>query len=95
MDKNVVIPGPVDDITTHVEGYLSVYTYSFTLGLVDSVILDFCRRYNVFLGQIHPSLWRIVILLRFFVNKIDSCTFTNDHLLRFYSPQIFRGGEGG
>lgn len=90
-DKDVVIPGPDDDITTHVEGYLSVYTYPFTLGLMDPVILDFYRRYEVCLGQIHPSLWRIVIFLRFFVNKINSCMFTTDHLLLLYSPRIFRG----
>ncbi|XP_075103332.1 uncharacterized protein LOC142177979 [Nicotiana tabacum] len=91
-DKDVVVPRPEDAITSHVESYLSVYTYPFTLGPVDSVILDFCKRYEVCLGQIHPLLWRIVIFLRYFVNKIESCQFTIDHLLRLYSPRIFRGG---
>jgi len=55
IDKHVVIPKPDEAITTHVEGFLSVYTYPFTLGPLDPVIINFCRRYEVTLGQIHPS----------------------------------------
>jgi len=71
VGKNVVVPGPTDAITTHVEGYLCIYICPFTLGPVDPVILDFYKRYEVCLGQIHLSRWRIVILLRFFVNKTE------------------------
>nr|XP_016506940.1 PREDICTED: uncharacterized protein LOC107824653 [Nicotiana tabacum] len=60
------------------------------MGPIDPVILKFCRRYNICLGQFHPSPWRIMILLRFFVNKIDGCSFTIDHLLCLYSPRIFQ-----
>jgi len=91
-NKEVVIPTPEEDITTHVKGFLSVYTYPFTLGSVDPVIIDFCRQYRVTLGQIYPSFWRIVILLRFFSSKIEGMSFTLDHLIRLYSPRLYRGG---
>ena len=61
--KEVVILTPEEDITTHVEGVLNVYTYPFTLGPLDPIVVDFCRQYQITLGQIHPSFWRIVILL--------------------------------
>ena len=44
-DKEVVIPAPEEAITTHVEGFLSVYNYPFTLGPLDPVIVDFCKKY--------------------------------------------------
>lgn len=91
-NKEAVIPTPEKAITTHVEGYLSVYTYPFTLGPLDPVIIDFCKKYQVTLGQIHPFFWRIVILLRFFVSKIDRLPFTLDHFVRLYSPRLYRGG---
>nr|XP_009789492.1 PREDICTED: uncharacterized protein LOC104237107 [Nicotiana sylvestris] len=47
-DKVVVqIPFLDDSITTHVEGFISVYTYPFTLGPINPVIVDFCKRYQV------------------------------------------------
>jgi len=85
------IPSSDESVTTYVEGFLSVYTYPFTLGAVDPVIFDFCRRYQVTLGQIHPSLWRIVILLRFFSIKAGGLDFSLNHLIRLYRPQIYRG----
>lgn len=54
-NKFVVITSPGESITTYVEGFLSVYTYPFTLGPLDPVIVAFCKRYDVTLGQIHPS----------------------------------------
>lgn len=48
--KEVVVPSPDEDITTHVKGFLSVFTYPFTLGPVDPAILDFSRQYLVTLG---------------------------------------------
>lgn len=87
-----MVPSPEESITTHVEGFLSVYTYPFKLGPLDPIIIAFCKRYDVTLGQIHPSFWKIVILLRFFVNKIEGCPFTLNHLMRLYSPRLYRGG---
>lgn len=91
-DKEVVIPTPEEAITTYVERYLSVYTYPFTLSPLDPVIVDFCKKYQVTLGQIHPSFWRVVILLHFIVSKIDGLPFTLDHLIRLYSHRLYRGG---
>jgi len=91
-NKEVIIPAPEEDITTHVKGFLSVYTYPFTLGPLDPVVIDFCRQYQIILGQTHPSFWRIVILIRFFVNKVEGMPFTLDHLIRLYSPRLYRGG---
>nr|XP_033510907.1 uncharacterized protein LOC117275715 [Nicotiana tomentosiformis] len=91
-NKEVIIPAPEEDITTHVKGFLSVYTYPFTLGPLDPVFIDFCRQYRTTLGQIHHSFWRIIILIRFFVNKIEGIPFTIDHLIRLYSPRFYRGG---
>lgn len=92
VGKHVVVPSPEEAITTHVESFLSVYTYSFTLGPLDPVIIAFCKRYEVTLDQIHPFVWRIVILLCFFINKIEGCPFTIDHLMRLYSPRLYREG---
>lgn len=60
----VQIPGPDDNITDFKASFLHVYTYPFTLGPdksvesppleIDPVILDFCDRYQVMLGQIYP-----------------------------------------
>ena len=55
VDKHVVVPEPDEAITTQVEGFLSIYTYPFTLVPLDPVIDDFCKIYDVILGQIHPS----------------------------------------
>jgi len=87
----VQIPAPEESITAYVEGFLSVYTYPFTLGPLDPVIIDLCKRYQVTLGQIHPSLWRIVIMLRFFSSKAEGLEFTLNHLMRLYRPRIYRG----
>lgn len=72
-----MIPSPGEDITTHVVGYLSVYPYPFTLGpidptlgLVDPVILYFYHQYQVTLGHIYPSFWRIINLIRYFSGKV-------------------------
>ncbi|XP_070049457.1 uncharacterized protein [Nicotiana tomentosiformis] len=43
VDKHVVVPSPEESITTHVEGFLSVYTYPFTLGHLDPIIIAFCK----------------------------------------------------
>ena len=61
----VEIPRSNESITDHKAGFLYVCTYPFTLGPVDSsnsfsteidpVILDFCDKYQVTLGQIYPS----------------------------------------
>lgn len=53
--RSIVVPGPEDVVTTHVEGYLSAYTYPSTLGPVDSVVLDFCKKYEVCL-RTNPSI---------------------------------------
>ncbi|XP_070028756.1 uncharacterized protein [Nicotiana sylvestris] len=39
-DKGVVISNADEDITIHVEGYLSVYTYPFTFGPVDTFVAE-------------------------------------------------------
>ncbi|XP_070040362.1 uncharacterized protein [Nicotiana tomentosiformis] len=57
-NKEVVILAPDEDITTHVEGFLSVYTYPFTLGPFDPVIIDFCRQYRITLGQGRDAVLR-------------------------------------
>lgn len=44
----MVVSGPDEDISTYVVGYLSIYTYLFTLGPVDSIVLDFCKRYDAY-----------------------------------------------
>lgn len=82
----VVVPRPEDAVTTHMERHLSIYRYPFTLGSMDPIVLEFYKRYEVRLRQIQPSLWRIVTLIRYFVNKTESLMFTMDHLLRLYSP---------
>ncbi|XP_019233921.1 PREDICTED: uncharacterized protein LOC109214462 isoform X1 [Nicotiana attenuata] len=87
----VQIPAPEESITTHVEGFLSVYTYPFTFGPIDPIVIDFCKRYQVTLGQIHPSFWRIVIMLLHFSSKDGGLEFTLNHLTRLYRPQLFRG----
>ncbi|XP_070057878.1 protein CROWDED NUCLEI 1-like [Nicotiana tomentosiformis] len=38
-NKEVLIPAPEEVITTHVEGYLSVYTYPFTMGLTKDAVM--------------------------------------------------------
>nr|XP_033509407.1 DNA ligase 1-like [Nicotiana tomentosiformis] len=45
-DKLIVVPTPKESITTHVEGFLSVYTYPFTLSPLDPVIIDSSKRYE-------------------------------------------------
>ncbi|XP_019246509.1 PREDICTED: uncharacterized protein LOC109226169 [Nicotiana attenuata] len=87
----IQIPSPEESITTHVEGFLSVFTYPFTLGPLDPVVIDFCKTYEVTLGQIHPSFWRIVIMLRFFSEKAEGLEFTLSHLIKLYRPHLFRG----
>nr|XP_009803049.1 PREDICTED: uncharacterized protein LOC104248486 [Nicotiana sylvestris] len=94
----VEIPSLEEDITTHKPSFLSVYMYPFTLGPVsasslsiDPVILDFIREYQVTLGQIYPSFWRIVYLLRHFSNMVEGMSFTLDHLVGLYSPRLYRG----
>lgn len=52
------------------------------LGPVNMIVLDFYKIYEVWLGQIHPSFRRIVILLHQFVNNMEDPHFTIDHLLR-------------
>lgn len=90
-NKEVVIPTLEEAITTYVEWFLNVYTYPSMLGLVDPVILDFCRQYQIIMGQIYLSVWRIVILLRFFVSQVEGMPFTLDHLIRIYNPRLYRG----
>lgn len=92
VDKHVVMPSPEESITMHVEGFLSVYTYPFTFSPLYPIIMDFCKKYEVTLGQIHHSFWRIVTLLWFFVGKVKGLPFTLDHLIRLYSPWLYRSG---
>lgn len=87
----MVVTGPDEEITTYVEGYLCFYTYQFTLAPVDPIVLDFCKRYEVCLEPIDQSFWRVVILLRHFVNNTEAPRFTIGHLLRLYSRRSFEG----
>lgn len=48
--KEIMIPSSDEDITSYVKGFLNVYTYPFTLGPLDSVIIDFCRQYQITIG---------------------------------------------
>lgn len=48
--KEIIIPSSDEDITTCVKEFLSMYTYPFMLGPLDSVIIDFCRQYQITLG---------------------------------------------
>lgn len=90
--KNVVIPAHEEDITTYVEGFLSVYTYPFTLHHLDPVIINFFYKYKITLGQIHPSFWRIFILLRFFMRKVKGIPFSLNRLIRWYKLHLYWGG---
>lgn len=84
--KDMVFPGPNDDIITQAKGYLSVYACPFMLAPVDPVVLALYKGYKVCIGKIHPSFWRIVILLRHFVNNIEFLQFILNLLLCLYSP---------
>lgn len=61
------------------------------MGPLDPIIFGFCKRHDVTLDQIHPSLWGIVILLHFFTTKIEGCPFTLGQLMRLYSAQHYQG----
>nr|XP_009784469.1 PREDICTED: uncharacterized protein LOC104232880 isoform X2 [Nicotiana sylvestris] len=94
----VEIPSWEEDITTYKASFLIMYTYPFTLGPVgpssppiDPVILEFYQGYQVTLGQIYPSFWRIVYMIRYYVNMIGEMPFTFDHLIRMYKPRFFHG----
>ncbi|XP_060203994.1 uncharacterized protein LOC132632155 isoform X2 [Lycium barbarum] len=90
----VFSPGPDESVIDHREGFLYVYTYPFTLKLdppIDPVILDMCRTYNVTLAQIGPIVWWTVACLRQLANNTKK-KFTLAHLIRLYSPRLFRGG---
>lgn len=95
------IPASGNDITGFKERFLYVYTYPFTLGPdesvksspleIDPVIVDFCILYQVTLGQITPSFWRIVLMLRHFTEEIAGKFFTLNHLVRLYRPRLYQG----
>ena len=90
----VFVPGPDESVTDYREGFLYVYTYPFTLKIdppIDPVILDMCRTYGVTLAQIGPIVWRVVACLRLLANHAGK-EFSLSHLIRLYSPRIFRGG---
>lgn len=50
VKNHVVVPSFEESISTHSEGLISVYTYPFMKGPLDSVIIAFCKRYDVTLG---------------------------------------------
>lgn len=37
--KEIVVPSTDEDITIHVERYLSIYIYLFTFGTIDMVVI--------------------------------------------------------
>lgn len=48
--NGIVIPSLEEDIPMYVEGYLGIYTYPFTFGHMDTVVLEFFKRYEICLG---------------------------------------------
>jgi len=93
-DFPIIIPNPNQRITSYLTGFSFVYTYPFTLGFrpaIDPVILEFCRFFNVCLGQIGPIIWRAVAYLRHLATKAEA-PFTFPHLIHLYSPRLFRNG---
>lgn len=80
-----------EDITPHKVGFLSLYTYQFSAFGIDPVILDFCWCYQVNLGQVHPSFWHVVYMIRHYSNIIEGMPFTLNHLIRMYSPRLLCG----
>ncbi|XP_060193348.1 uncharacterized protein LOC132622712 isoform X2 [Lycium barbarum] len=87
----VFAPGPNESITDHREGFFYVYTYPFTLKLDPPVILEMCRTYDMTLTQIGPIVWRVIACLRLLANNAGK-ELTLAHLIRLYSPRLFRGG---
>ncbi|XP_009768534.1 uncharacterized protein [Nicotiana sylvestris] len=93
-DFSIIIPSPNQRITSYITGFYFVYTYPFTLGFrpsIDPVILEFCRFFDVCLGQIGPIIWRVVACLRHLTNTA-SVPITFPHLIHLYSPRLFRKG---
>lgn len=75
-------------------GFSFVHTYPFTLNFkppIDPVIIEFCRFFDVCLGQIGPIVWRVVACLRHLTNMVG-LPFTFFHLIHLYSPKLFRHG---
>nr|XP_009764210.1 PREDICTED: uncharacterized protein LOC104215965 [Nicotiana sylvestris] len=74
----VQIPAPEESITTYVEGFLSVYTYPFTLGPINPVIIDFCKSkaegleftLNHLIRLYRPQLFRGLIKLQHWSTKV-------------------------
>lgn len=74
-------------------------TYPFTLGPftlgagegADPIILEFCHRYQVYLEQVAPSVWRTVACFRQLCLETKE-TLILTHMMRLYSPKIFHGG---
>lgn len=90
-DLPIVTPGENDRITTYHESYSFVYTYSFTLRFEPAIyllIIEFCRYFNVCLGQICPIVWSEVACLCYLSNLIFA-HFTFQYLLHLYSPKLF------
>lgn len=54
FDKYVELPDSEESIMKYKEGFLSVYTYPFTLGPIDPAVIDICKQYEITLVQIHP-----------------------------------------
>lgn len=73
------LPEAGENITTHQEGFLFVFTYLFTLGFkttIIPVIKDFCKPFNVCWGQLGPNVWPLMDFLRFLAEKVISVTRT-------------------
>lgn len=93
-DLRIVIPKPNQRIFSFRIGFSFVYTYPFTLGFIpaiDPVILDFCRFFKIYLGQIGPLVRRAVACLRYLSVKAN-VSFTFPHLIHRYHPKLFRHG---
>lgn len=92
MGEGVILqaPSPEESVMTYIEGFLSVYIHVLASGSPDWVVLDFFRRYQATLVQVHRFLWRVLQSMRYFSEKAG-IAFTLSHLVRLYRPLRYQG----
>lgn len=74
--------------TNHRTSFSVMYTYLFTLRFkppINFIILDFCRHFKIYLGQVGPNVWRLVMCLHF--RPISLMLFFSLVFLHLYSPR--------
>lgn len=70
LDLNIIARDLSESIILPKKGFTYFYMYPFTLGPfslnweLNSVITELCIRYQVYLAQVSPSVWRTIACLR-------------------------------